>query len=61
MYSTLFESVHVKWSQTRAGTVSDSSSNMDVQAHYYDQTGQIGVGPRTNFQQIGTFDMEWLI
>ena len=26
----------------------------------YYQIGQIGVGPRTNFQQIGTNDMEWL-
>ncbi len=26
----------------------------------YYQTGQIGVGPRTDFHQIGTLDMEWL-
>ncbi len=27
----------------------------------YYQTGQIGVGPRTDFHQIGTLDMEWLL
>ncbi len=26
----------------------------------YYQSGQIGVGPRTDFHQIGTLDMEWL-
>ncbi len=58
-----YESFHVKHSSGRAGNVSDFLHSLIIylfQWEYikYYQTEQIGVGPCTNFQQIGTNDME---
>ena len=53
------ESFRVNRSRTRAGTVSDLLHDLtcDLYIKYY-QTRQIGVGPRMDFQQIGTVDTE---